>query len=455
MLDFLQRGLLMDEAGGADAGGGVAVADAASDFGGGVDTGTGGEDTTVHDAEFVDTGTELARVEPGTPGTVKPGERAVMNGKFTGSGRAAIESLRTLSPKLAQEVTQALLTRDWFLKEMPGGKKELATLRELAKSNGGEEGISELRFKSEQLDQIDDLFASSDPKFIDQITSDDDGKRAFAGLMGPALAKFAQIAPQHFAWHNAKNFVHLMNTGNLPTSFATQAAIMNRAAKAYSEGNHQLAASFLAEIIETHNGIVDFYNQIRGAADKQPAALGTAKDPALDDRSKQLTQREQALQKQEWETAVASQRRSIFAKTWAEQTKGRTLTPDQDSTVKGFYELRMSAKIKQWQNQAERFFANNDKTGYLREQIAFFQKAIPEAIRQAMQQGLPAKPGPKGATTTQARTATTRPSAAAPAGAIRVAKMPTTGELDAVRTTSAMLSANQAFRKDGKLVQWA
>ncbi len=448
LFEFLE-GRLFEEAG--DSGGGLAVADASSDFA--TDTSDAGSDAggeEVHDAEFVEPSQDLATVDKGA---IKPGERAVMNGKLTPSGKAAIESLRTLSPKLAQEVTQSLLTRDWFLKEFPGGKAELAQLRELAKSNGGEQGISELKKTASFFNELDELFSASDPKFFDQITTTEEEKAALVGMMGPALAKFAQLSPTVFAHHQAKNFLHLMQTGGLPTSFATQAAILNRAGKALTAGNSELAASFLTEITENHNQFADFFNKIYDQANKTPESINRQRDPALDDRSKQLTLREQALQKQEWESAVRDQRKQVFGKAWAEQTKGRNLTGDQDSTVKGFYELRMATKIKQWQNQAERFFANGDKDGYLREQFAFFQKAIPEAVRQALQQGLPGKPGPKGGPV--------KPPVNVPrngpqnGAAIKVQRMPSTSELDPVRTTSAMLSANQAYRKDGKLVQWA
>src|SRR5579872_7623195 len=116
MLDRLLRGYLMEAAG--DSGGGVAIAEPSSDVGG--DAGGSSGDTPdatatgteVHDAEFVDPGSEAQPAAESTA-LVKAGERAVQNGKITPSGRAALEAVAQLSPALKQEVIQSLLVRDW------------------------------------------------------------------------------------------------------------------------------------------------------------------------------------------------------------------------------------------------------------------------------------------------------------------------------------------------------
>jgi len=459
MFDFLERGPLMDEAGSGDGSGGVAVADAASDFGGGSDLGGGAdaaEGSQVHDAEFVDPGTEVSVRDQGVP-QIKVGERAVLNGKFTPSGKAAIEALRPLSPKLAQEVTQALLTRDFFLKEFPGGKKDVANLRKLAESSGGEQGISELQSIAEQMREIDTMYDNADPNFIEKITSDDQGKRNYARLMIPALNKFDQVAPKQMRHYQMGGFMRVMDSGGIPTMFATQAAILNRALQALQAGNQELAASFLTEIKDNHNGIADFFNRIYTEAQSARPALDAPQNPQIDDQTRQLTADRQKLQKEQWEFSVSTERKRLFSKSFAELTKGRTLTPQQDLDIKGWYDMRLNQLIKGWQNNSQRFFQSGDKDGFLKEQFAFFQKSIPDAMRYAVNKLVPAKPGPKSEGT---RPGVVRPplngKPAQPAqGTVRVAKMPPTSDLDAMRTTGEMLSANKAYTKDGRLVQWA
>lgn len=445
------RPALMDEAGGGDGGGGgVAVSEASSDFSS--DSGGSGE---VHDAEFVDSSTALepsAPQEQTSPALVKAGERAVQGGKFTQSGKAAIESVRALSPRLAQEMTQALLTRDWFTSQFPGGKREIEQLRQLASETGGQQGVTEMRQALDEWNRLDDLYLNEDPRFLEQITETDEGKKAFLGLMPAALQKFAQLDTPRFEHYISRAFVNMMDQDRLPVAFQRMADILVRAAKYAQAGQHELAASFIGDVAATHDEIVGILGKHYDRAKNAPA-VPTAKDPKLDDRARQITEREQQLQSHEWQTAVSGERRRIFSKAWGELTKGRNLTEEQDANIKGFYELRLQSKIRNWQNQAERFFANNDKDGFLREQYAFFQRAIPEALRQAIAQALPAKPGPKPAAS-RTQQQTRRNATPTQTGAVRVARMPPTSDLDAVRTTARMLTNNQAYTKDGRLVQW-
>lgn len=457
MLDFLTRGPLMEEAGDAG-GGGAAVMESSGDFGesGGELSGSessgsdlASTDGQVHDAEFVDPG-----VEP-SPGTavVKAGERFMERGRPTSSGRAVLEALAPLGSVTQQKVLKALFYSDYFMGEFPGGKKDVAALRALNQKYGGENGIAELSSIKDQMEHIDELYRASDPEFLDMITSDEEGKRSFAGLLGPALLKFSQLAPREFAYHNAVSFAHYLDLERVPVAFGRMADLLNRAAEYQRRGNHEMAASLITEIATTHNQLADSLDKVYAASRNPPEAQSTRAVP--DDRTRQLDEREQALQRQEWETAVGTERRRIFAKNFAEVTKGRDLTSDQDSAIKGFYELAMNAKLKAWQNNAPRFLANSDRDGYLREQFGFFQKAIPEALRQAVQRAMPGKPGPKASSTTSTGTTVPRGTTPPKDGAIRVARMPATGEIDVVRTTPGMLTSNQAYLKTGKLVQWA
>lgn len=456
MFELLERGPLMEEAGDAG-GGGVAVADATSDFG--VDSGAsaGGDDGETHDAEFVDPENQqqlapIDKAEEPVIALVKEGERPVLNGKLSPSGKAAFEAIKALSPRLAQEVVQALFTRDFFLREFPGGKREIAQLKALAEQHGGEQGIADLKSIADQMQEIDRMYEAADPGFIEKITETPEGQASFVGLMVPALQKFEKLAPQQFNYHRMVDFVHFMDTARLPVTFERMADLLNRATAYQKAGNHELAASFFTEVTDTYNKIAGTLDKIYTAANTPPGDPNKPQNPQLDDRAKQLTQREQALQKQEWETAVANQRRQIFSKAWGELTKGRNLTAEQDADIKGFYELGLTSKIRQWQNQAARFFANGDRDGYLREQSAFFQKAIPESLRGAIQKALPGKPGPKAAAVTRSPVSRgTQPER----GAVRVAKMPPASDLDPIKTTGEMLSANKAVTKDGRLVQWA
>ena len=405
-----------------------------------------------HDAEFVDPGVEVATREQVTP-QIKAGERAVQNGRFTQSGKAAIEALRPLSPKLAQEVTQALLTRDFFLQQFPGGKKEVAQLRQLAEKNGGEEGIGELQSIAQQMREIDTMYDNADPNFIEKITSDDQGKRNYARLMIPALNKFDQVAPRQMRHYQMGGFMRVMDGGGIPTLFATQAAILNRALQAMASGNQDLAASFLTEIKDNHNGIADFFNKIYTEAQSQRPALDEPKNPQFDQQQQSLDQRAKALQKQEWELNVGNERKRLYGKALGEFTKGRTLTAEQNNEIQGWYNMRMNQLISAWKNNSQRFFQAGDKDGYLRA-VRLLPEEHPGRYSVCGQQICSREAWAEGEWWS-IKASVNRGTAQPAQGAVRVAKMPPTSQLDPVRTSPDMLSFNKAYTKDGRLVQWA
>lgn len=458
MFDFLNRGFLMNEAGG-DAGGGLATMDASSDFGD-----TGGEDISstdgeVHDAEFTDDtpveGTDQQASDTSTA-LVKAGEPLVIQNKLSNSGKAVIEAVKSLGPAVAQQITQALMLREWFKKQVPGGTKELGSMRTAMERIGGEQGISQLQEKSQALDRITELFDNANPEFVDQLTSDPERQAAFIKLMPEMLARLEKVSPDHAAYQYARAFTTMMDRGGIPTLFSTQSAILNRANQALAAGQFEFAAGFLSEIVEGHNQIAKILSAARTM--QRPADPGSAKDPAMQTRASELDKREQNLRQQEWNGAVTGERRRVFQKTFAELSKGRNLTDEQSASVKGFYELAITQKTRGWKNQAERFFQAGDKDGFLKEQYAFFAKAIPEALRTAFQKGLPGKPGPKAVNGQQSQTSVNVPRGTQSVNGknpTRVATMPKSGEVDLSKTSSEQIRNNQAYLKDGRLVQWA
>ena len=262
------------------------------------------------------------------------------------------------------------------------------------------------------------------------------------------MQKFAALEPERFAYTLASHFTKLMEEGRVPTMFSTQAAILNRAGKALAEGKHELAASFLKEIVDNHNEIHAFVESVYSGAEKAPAVA--AKDSKQDKQSQDLARRELEVRKREWEQSVVERRASLFNKTYADLTKGRTVAPEQLKLIREWYTMYMTTAIGQWQNNADRFLSNNDKDGYLREQVGFFQSKIPHAVRQSIDRVLSQKPGPKPAAAAVVPGST----APVPPGLSRIAAMPGAADIDMVRTTRAMLGMNRAVLRSGALVQW-
>jgi hypothetical protein len=114
--------------------------------------------------------------------------------------------------------------------------------------------------------------------------------------------------------------------------------------------------------------------------------------------------------------------------------------------IKGFYELALSQKLKSRESSIERFLANGDREGFLKTELAFFKTEIPNALRQAVQRVIPAKPGPR-PVATQTRTIQTGPVKPPVAGFTRV-KMPPSGD----QIDWSAMSREQLKVSDGKFI---
>jgi hypothetical protein len=417
------------------------VSDSGSDFSSASDSSTDlvpstrGDDGKVHDAVIVDDGDKTA--------VATRNERPVMNGKLTGTGKTAIEALKQIRPALAQQATQAFLAIDRFKREVPGGFKEIAQLRKTIEDLGGDQGLQQMRSVVDRMEQVDRMYDSADPAFIDAITSDPEGQRSFVALMPKITEKMAQIAPELYAVHNAREFTKFLDAVrfDITLSRITDILVANK-------------ESLPQSLIPAFDQIIDLRNTIYASAASRPQNPVQGRNPQEAD----LEKKQQELTRKEWNNDVSFERRKIFASTYAGLTRNRQVTEEQDAEIKGFYDLAINAALRQRQNNLDRFLANGDREGYLKQEIPYFKKAIPDALRKAVSRVLPAaaaKPTAKspvqnGAVRPPVSTAK-RPDAGGTA--VRVARMP--ANLDPVRTSSQMLRQNRAYGKDGRLYQWA
>lgn len=456
------RSSLMDEAG-ADGGGGLAVMDSPS-FGAdspAPDAG-GTSDGDVLDAEFVDQPQESTALTTQTaPPVAVQGQHAYEGGKLTESGKAALAAVRSISPKVANEVQSALAMRDWFRQQFPAGKREISDMRALIQKYGGAEQLQELKGIADYMVSLDRMYDSSDPRFIAEITTTPQQQQSFVGLMPSALEKFEQLSPERFGQQMAKRFAHLMTEARLPTLFTTTSALMNRASAAAAKGDADTGLSFLSEIIEQYNQIHAVVAQIYKASEAAGTTTAVQAQPrAGDERMQQIEQKERSLRQQEWSLAVTQDMPKVYTKAMDAALQNRKLTDDQKSKVAEYYRLRMMAKVNAFKNNGERHIQTGDKDAYMREQLGFYRRAIPEAVNQAISDVLGTKPGPKANGATEPQVVN---------GAIEVQRAPDFNDIDWVRTaaipesmkgehsmaylvTSGALSRSDL--KNGQLYRW-
>lgn len=437
--------VLMNSAGtpGPGGGGGAALADSGggSDYGGDGGAGTdlvptGGSDGQVHDAEFTDDGgqqpdRQLAR-----------GERLVENGKITQkAGRAVIDSIKSTHPNFAQPIIQALLLSDRLRRELPGGFKELAELRTKIENYGGDDGFSETKKNADTLLDLNDKFIRSDPAFIAEITSDEEGQAGLVGLMPHAMSRWAQLDPAGRAWWTADQMAKGLDTVRMPVLVARMVDIIRRIP----------AEQMIPGLAESFDEMIGALESISYAAAKnKPAA--PAKDPKLEDARRQLDTDRQKMTRENWQSSLASRRKDLFQSTLSQLLGSRVLTAIETREVKGYYDAMVRPLATQREKNIDRYLANGDKEGYLKTEGAFYAKEIPAALRRAVSKLAPVggKPKPAG----QQRQAPAR-QVAPQAGVTRVRTMPGNISVTDRRNTPELLRENKAYGKDGKLYQWA
>ena len=456
-LNWFLRGLLLEEAG--DGGGGGGVSDSGGEGGASTALATadagGGDDGLVHSAEFTEEGTPQAE-EPGTA-VVKAGERFVTNGKVTASGRAALESLRSISPQLAQQTVQAHLTAEYFRREFPKGKADVQRLKQMATGYGGETGLASLKQNAEALTNLTNLYDAADPSFVDHLTADEESIAAFVKLFPSFMDRLYKASPDHAMHLTAQRFADFMDSARLPVSFARMADLLNMAAA--SKDDHARLAAMIPSMVESFNEISATLDKAYQIAKTKPADPAVTPQPANDERLKSLDQREQAIRQKEWDDQIYNERRTIWQNAWKELTKGRTISETQKSSILALYDARLLTMAKQAPGQPDyaRFIATNDRDGYLRSQIEFAKKYIPEALRKSIQAFFPpAQPGPK-PKSDGVKPVPVKPPVngqAPPSQTVKVRAMPAVAQLDYMRTTPEMLRENKAFGKDGKIYQW-
>jgi hypothetical protein len=424
-------------------GGGGSDAGTGGDYGGeGAGTGTdlvpSGDGGEVHDAEFVD-GNEGQQPDR----QISRGERLVENGRITQkAGRAVIDSIRSTHPAFAQPIIQALLTADRLRRELPGGFKELADLRNKIENYGGDNGLSEYKTNAETLLDLNEKFLRSDPAFINDITEDEEGKTGFVGLMPHVMARWAQLDPAGRAWWTADQLAKGLDSVRMPVLVARLADIIRRI-----PAEQQIPG--LAESFDEMMGALESISYT--PAKNKPAA--PAKDPKLEDQRRQSESEIQKLKRENWQTALATRRKDLFQTTLSQLLGSRTLTAIETREVKGYYDAMVRPLATQREKNIDRYLATGDKEGYLKTEGAFYAKEIPAALRRAVQKLGPAGGKPPAR---QQRAAPQNQRQTAPQnGVVRVRAMP--GNINPAdrRNTPELIRENKGWGKDGKLYQWA
>jgi hypothetical protein len=415
-----------------------AVMDAAAD----VDVSTpdtgeeaGGEESTP------DTPVAEAEQPDQTDKITTPELKLIDGGKLSADAKKHLEELKTTNPPLAKALQRALYRGAEIDKALPGGIKELAALKQTVETLGGENGIKDIQAEVNGWHQFDEQYMAGDPKAIDFMTSEPEGREAFLKLIPSALAKYEELHPDGFSQYMAQVIGGTMGQHGIPLALERLSDFIGDNPKA----------------IEQFNKLAGFVKFIGDLSTKQVQAP-KFQQAAPDNERAQFEQERSQFEREKWRNETAAEQKQSFDSEWARLSAGRKLTDQQTAAIQELFGSRFDRAIAKHSETLDRYFGAKDKNGFLRYTSQLSKTEVPKALREAFETILPQKPGPRpGTAPAPAKNGTPAKGVAIAQGFTQIAQQPnyaTDVALNNPFNSIDRFRSGMAILKDGRKVQW-
>lgn len=480
------RPVLMNEAGGESGGGGGAVAVAEPVSTALVPTGgDGGADLAALDTGGADD-------DPGT-------DLTTTDGADGNQGRKVNPALALLKShadpeikKFGNQAHQAIAVRTELRKLFPGQSPIAAvkTLQQDMVALAGRHyntpdprdperrtGIQQIRDRMAEFEEVDLLFYSGDPKILDGMTADDEGKAAFAKLAPAMKAKWRQIAPRAFAADAARQILadakdaFLVDQDGKDTT--TRADVPLRIERAYQLLGENATPQDIAMARNQIIAVYNWFSRLERLAAMEPETFVSetgSNDTKLQERERRIAEREENQRNAEWNSARQTMANQIVQRTFKTLTKGREIPADELEDMQALYTRRFDAAIKQREPRADEtrkgYIEAQDREGYLAYEKRLVETygipALKTEVERMLKRLAPAKPGaaPAAASASAGTQGTSRP-APAPQGYFKLSAKPPIHVINNMGRTREMVMAKQATlrvpwegRPAGSKVTW-
>lgn len=362
----------------------------------------------------------------------------IENGKPSEALKQHLEKLKAENPQLSAQIRQALFKADELTRALPGGLKELNGLRETIDTLGGDNGIQEIQGELNGWHQFDEQFTNGDPKAIEFMVSEPQGRDSFVKLMPTAMAKYAELHPEGYGQQMAQVFVGDLAASGIPLAL-------------------ERLQDFIADnpkALEQWQKLAGYVNRLSQLSQKQ---VELPKSQVQPDKGSELEQREAQLTRNEWKSETAGEQRQIFQTEWDRNAAGRKIGEAQSQAIKELFESRLNKTLQEKHGPIlERYFQARDKNGFMRYASQISKTEVPRALKAAFDAVMPPKPGPKPGTAPAPKPVNGTSRVPVP-GFTQIAKQPATQEIDYKHqfNTPANFQAGKAVLKDGRKVTWA
>lgn len=365
----------------------------------------------------------------------------VRDGRLSPAAKATIDELRAKNPAMAKAVQRALFAEERLYRELPGGFKELAQIRQTVEQLGGENGIQDLQAETNGWREFDSLYTAGDPKVLEFLTETPEAQAAFLKIAPMAFEKYRQASPEGYSSYVAQVFVGDMVSNGIPLA-------LERIQDHIADNPKAMAAL---------KPLIDYVNRVGDLSKKQPAAPAS---PAKGDdaRSQEFDKRDRELRSKEWGTETAQLHNKLYRDAIAKHLPGRKLSESQSSALLKLYRSNLSSVLegkKDWRTNIDRFFGAKDKSGYLRYFESNYKEAVPRALRMSLAElGIGQKPGPKAGEKPGDKAKPATPAKAEEGFKLVSAKPNFLADVNRNLTTPQMWQSKKAILKNGTKVQW-
>ncbi len=463
-------GSLMDEAGGADGGGGLAVSDGGGGLSGGDSTGMelvpsdGGDVTTTGDGGGEVTPADggqsrLQLFEKGRPSKALSDALAPVRGLQQQVYRAIGTAQRLAS-------TTAALAREFPKLAGPNPFATIENIRRELRGLASLGGLDIVRKELADMETVDLLFSKADPALFDRMTELPEGQTSLVKLMPAAQSKWQRLAPLGWAAYHASVMLNHMSSRRkialqdgrqLDVKFDSDLSELARYIPKEitvqgADGKPATIANPAVAYLEKLQMFVNELMAIEGQ--KTEAQAAPAADPGrqeLDRERAEIQKEKDRIEAQKWSGRVNGYAQTLYGTTIAAETKGRKVDDAAKENIRALVDIHLAKALKAepgYQDQIRGFFDSRDGEGYVRYFKGLYDKHIPRLVKKYVRDLAGTKPGPAAAAGVAAAVA--KP---VEQGWKRGAR-PEFSEVDHRKTTSDMYARGQAILKNGERRQF-
>lgn len=360
-----------------------------------------------------------------------------------------IQEIAKTNPKLANMLQNAVYTSNNFLKEVPGGLKEIRALKTSIEELGGLEEIktqaATYRNLVDEQETLDSKARAGDISVLDTFA--EIAGEGFFKLMPQALTRWANQDREGYSHEMGKLMVGAMREGGLVSD-------LNLAFKMLKLNN----AEATKEALECLNRCAEWANGINKLATTAPVKPQV--DPKIAEQQRDLDQGRTKLFNEQFSSDFGGWRNKQISDTVATLTNGRQLNEYQMNTLAN----RIVSDIKDiltsdkdYTKNLQRIYDARDMAELKKFAQARTSKILPEVAKKAYRSLFgtapatkkTAKPGDKTVKPGQQTTVPVK-------GWVKVApdKAPSPDQIDGKKTDFSMKFKKQAILKDGSKVYW-